>query len=298
MIAGMLPAIATGALAGGGIVVIIAAARPAPVRLDATLASLEASQPLHTGGRPSAEAALGQWLAAHLARPGRLAIPRADLALMGQTPETFLVRKVAAGLAGLVSFTLAAAVLALGGITLPWEVPAAASLAVGAGMFFLPDADLRAGAARRRRDFRYAWCSYLQLVRLACKAGAGTNDALESAASVGDGWVFARIHVALSTARAGHEPLWQGLMNLGTEIGAAEVCQVAETIRVAGSEGTKIADTLAAAAESLRQQLTTEARARANSRTAAMVVPLTLLGLGFILLMAYPPFYQLLQSTP
>ena len=295
---GMLPAVAAGALGGCGLAVIIASVRPAPVRLDATLASLEASAAPLARGRRSLEATLGQWLAAHLARPGRLAIPRADLALMGRTPETFLVRKVAAGLAGLASFTLAAAVLALGGISLPWELPVAASLAIGVAMFFLPDADLRAEAARRRRDFRYAWCSYLQLVRMARTAGAGTNDALQTAASVGDGWVFTRIYAALDTAQGEHAPLWRGLMDLGTQIGVAEVCQFAQTIQLAGSEGTKLADTLAAAAESLREQLTTETRARANSRTTAMVVPLTLLGLGFILLMAYPPFYQLLQSTP
>jgi hypothetical protein len=298
MTAGLLPVIAAGAVTGTGIAVTIAQARPAPARLDAVLARLEAGADVSTGGRRTAETALGEWLASHLGRPGGLAIPAADLALMGRTPEAFLVRKVTAGLAGLLSFTLAAAVLALGGITLPWEEPVAASLAAGAAMFFLPDVDVRAEAARQRQDWRYAWCSYLQLVRLARIAGAGTNDALESAARCGEGWVFARIQAALDAARTAHDPLWQGLQTLGRDIGVAEVCELAEMIQVAGSEGTKIADTLTAAAASLREQLITETRARANARTANMIVPLALLALGFILLMAYPPFYHLLATTP
>src|SRR5207248_5808899 len=135
-------------------------------------------------------------------------------------------------------------------------------------MFFLPDIELRGEAARRRRDWRYAWCSYLQLVRLARIAGAGINDALDSAAASGDGWVFTRIRAALESARAAHDPLWKGLLALGRDIGVAEVCELAETIEVAGSEGTRIADTLTAAAASLREQLITETRARANARTA------------------------------
>jgi len=204
------------------------------------------------------------------------------------------VRKLAFGLAGLVSFALAGLALAAGGASLPWEVPMAATLAVGAGMFMLPDVDVRAEAARRRRDFRYAWVSYVLLVRLARTAGAGITEALEYAARKGDGWVFARIRAALESASAAHEPLWQGLAELGAEIGAAEVAELAETARLAGSEGTRIAGTLAASADSMRRAMLTDTRARANARTTTMIVPLTLLGLGFVLLMGFPAFYALL----
>jgi hypothetical protein len=296
---GVLPAVATGAAAGAGLTLILAGARAAPVRLDAVLSRLDPATSGRDTSRPGTwEDTTGRWLMARLTWPGRATIPRADLALLGRTPEVFVVRKAAAALAGLVSFALMGAVLALAGMRLPWEAPTVAALAAGAAMFFVPDLDVRAEAARRREDFRYAWASYLQLVRLDRTGGAGTDDALESAAAAAGGWAFTRIRAALASARSAHQPLWQGLHSLGTEIGVPEVGEFAETIQVADSEGTQIAATLGAAADSMRERLQAGTRARANSRTATMIVPLTVLGLGFIFLMGFPPFYQLLSTAP
>jgi Type II secretion system (T2SS), protein F len=289
--------IAAGAVTGLGIVLVIAGLRPAPPRLDAVLARLDAATTAAQPGPRSLESALGGWLTARLARPGGLAIPRADLALLGRSPETFLVHKLAAAAAGLVSFGLLGVFFAATGVALPWEIPAAASVAAGAGMFFFPDYDVRAEAARRRRDFAHAFVAYLQLVRLARAAGAGTTEALEYAARLGGGWPFARIAGALGDARRAHEPPWQHLAHLGDQIGVAEVSELASAAEIAGSEGAKIAATLAAKTESLRGQLLADTRAKANARTTTMIVPLTLLGLGFVLLMAFPAFYTLIFAT-
>jgi Flp pilus assembly protein TadB len=226
-----------------------------------------------------------------------LAIPRTDLALLGRSPETFLVHKLAAATAGLGSFALLGVFFAATGTAMPWQIPAAASLAAGVGMFFFPDYDVRAEAARRRRDFTHAFVAYLQLVRLARTAGAGTNEALEYAARIGDGWPFARIAAALEDARTAHEPPWRHLAVLGEQIGVPEVTELAGTAEIAGSEGAKIAATLAAKTESLRGQLLAATRSRANSRTTTMIVPLSLLGLGLVLLMAFPAFYTLIFTT-
>ena len=286
---------AAGAVAGLGIVLVIAGLRPAPPRLDAVLARLDAPAVLPRRG--SLQAGLGGWMATHLARPGRLAIPRADLALLGRSPETFLMHKLTAAAAGLASFALLGLFFAATGTAMTWQIPAAASLAAGAGMFFFPDADVRAEAARRRRDFTHAFIAYLQLVRLARAAGAGTSEALEYAARIGSGWPFARIAAALQAARTAHEPPWRHLAALGEQIGVPEVSELAGTAEIAGSEGTKIAATLAAKTESLRGQLLADTRSRANSRTTTMIVPLSLLGLGLVLLMAFPAFYTLIFTT-
>src|SRR6266516_1639017 len=235
-----------GAAAGAGIVLVIAGLRPAPPRLDAVLARI--SVPAVLPGGASLQAGLGGWMATHLARPGRLAIPRTDLALLGRSPETFLVHKLAAAAAGLASFALLGLFFAATGTAMPWQIPAAASLA----------------------------------------AGAGTSEALEYAARIGSGWPFARIAAALQAARTAHEPPWRHLAALGEEIGVPEVSELAGTAEIAGSEGTKIAATLAAKTESLRGQLLADTRSRANSRTTTMIVPLSLLGLGLVLLMAFP----------
>jgi len=291
----LLP-VAAGAAAGIGLCLVIAEIWTAPPRIDAVLARLEAPA-APPGGSRSVDALLGRWLAARLDRPGGLAIPRADLALLGRTPEKFLVHKITAAVAGLLSFALLGAFFQLAGVRISWEMPAAAAVAAGAGMFFFPDFDVRAEAARRRRDFAHAWISYLQLVRLARAAGAGTNEALEYAARIGDGWVFTRIATVVDRSRRAHEPPWEGLAAFGEEIGVPEVSEFADTAEMAGSEGARIADTLAAKTESLRGQLLASARAKANSRTTTMVVPLTLLGLGFVLLLAFPAFYTLIYGT-
>jgi Flp pilus assembly protein TadB len=287
---------AAGAMAGAGIVLVIAGLQPAPPRLDAVLARLSAPGPAEPGP-VSPQAGLGGWLAAHLARPGRLAIPRTDLALLGRSPETFLVHKLAAAAAGLGSFALLGVFFAASGTAMPWQIPAAASLAAGVGMFFFPDYDVRAEAARQRRDFTHAFVAYLQLVRLARTAGAASSEALEYAARVGDGWPFTRIGAALDEARTAHEPAWQHLAALGEAIGVPEVTELAAAAQIAGSEGAKIAATLAAKTQSLRGQLLAATRSQANSRTTTMIVPLSLLGLGLVLLMAFPAFYTLIYTT-
>ena len=288
---------AAGACTGLGIVLVIAELWPAPPRLDAALARIHAPGPAPQPGPGSPGGRLGRWLAARLARTRLAAIPRADLALLDRAPETFLVHKLAASAAGLSAFALAGAFLAVTGIAVPWEAPAGAALAAAAGLWFAPDLDVRAEAARRRRDFTHAFISYLQLVRLARTAGAGTSEALEYAARTGDGWAFARIAAVLETAASAREPPWQHLAALGETIGVPEVSELAGTAEIAGTEGAKIAATLAARTESLRGRMLADTRARASSRTTTMIVPLTLLGMGFVLLLAWPAFYTLIYTT-
>ncbi len=295
----MIGLIVAGTACGLGIVLVIAGLRPAPPRLDAVLARLQASASgqAPAPGRPSLDTAAGGWLAARLAGTRLAVIPRTDLALLGRTPEQFLAHKLAAALTGLVSFALLGVFFAATGIALPWEIPGLVSLAAAGCLWFAPDLDLRSEAARRRRDFTHAFIAYLQLVRLARTAGAATSEALEYAARIGDGWAFERIAGVLAAAARAHEPPWHHLGDLGTQIGVPEVSELAGTAEIAGSEGTKIAATLAARTESLRGRMLAETRARANSRTTTMIVPLTLLGLGFVLLLAWPAFYTLVFTT-
>jgi hypothetical protein len=295
----MIGLIVAGAACGLGIVLVIAGLRPAPPQLDAVLARLQASASgqAPAPGRPPLDTAVGGWLAARLAGTRLAVIPRADLALLGRAPEQFLLHKLIAAITGLVSFALLGVFFAATGIALPWEIPGFVSLAAAAALWFAPDLDLRSEAAKRRRDFTHAFIAYLQLVRLARTAGAATSEALEYAARIGDGWAFERIAAVLAAAARAHEPPWQHLGDLGTQIGVPEVSELAGTAEIAGAEGTKIAATLAARTESLRGRMLAETRARANSRTTTMIVPLTLLGLGFVLILAWPAFYTLVFTT-
>lgn len=222
-----------------------------------------------------------------------LPVPAADLRLLGQRPDEWLASKLLFGLAGLAAVPFLTAVFALSGYDLPWSVPVAGSLLLGAVMFFTPDLVTRVNAAEKRRDFRHALTSYLDLVALERGAGAAPTEALEAAAQVGGGWAFERIAAALGQARRASRPPWEGLARLAAETGVPELADLAEIAGIAGNEGAKILDTLGARAESMRAEALANTKAQAGSRSTTMVLPIAMLAAGFLVLLIFPDFYRL-----
>ncbi len=222
--------------------------------------------------------------------------PAEDLALLGQDRESFLASKVICGLAGLVTVPLLSAALAASGTPVSLPVPAACSLLLAVALFFAPDLVTRVNAAERRTDFRHAMTSYLDLVALERGAGAGPTEALEAAADIGHGWAFQRIAVALDAARRAGAAPWTALAALAAQTGISELADLADIAEVAGHEGARILQTLAARAASMRAQALAADRARAGSRSTTMVVPIALLGAGFLLLLVFPVVYRTLGA--
>jgi Flp pilus assembly protein TadB len=304
-------AVAAGVLAGLGVFALVRELIPAAPRLDAALRRLDPAAglmgaPVWTG---SADLA-GMPRVAGGAKPGPLRrvgeqltaiapwlpVPSEDLALLDRDRSTWLASKVACGLIGLIAAPLVAAVLAIGGTRVPLSVPVIASLALGTGLFFAPDLVTRSSAQRRRSDFRYALASYLDLVALERGAGAGPTEALEAAADIGGGWAFERIRWALDNARRAGQAPWSGLAALAAQTGVIELADLADIAEVAGQEGAKILQTLAARAESMRAEALAGERARAGSRSTTMVIPIALLGAGFLILLVFPMIYRILGS--
>jgi len=279
--------ILAGCLAGAGVFVAVSQLIPGRPRLDAALARI------HAAGVPTA--APGGWLGL-TGRIGSavpwLPVPATDLALLGKTREQWLVSKVCCGLAGLAGIPLLTLALMLAGYHLTWTIPAFVSLLAGAGLFFAPDLVTRVNAAEKRADFRHALTSYLDLVALERGAGAGPTDSLEAAAQIGGGWAFARIAMALDAARRAGRPPWEGLASLAEQTGVTELTDLAEIAEVAGHEGARILQTLAARAESMRHEALAATKARAGSRSATMVVPIAVLGMGFLILLIFPVVYR------
>ncbi|HEY2506784.1 MAG TPA: type II secretion system F family protein [Streptosporangiaceae bacterium] len=222
-----------------------------------------------------------------------LPVPAAELRLLGQDPADWLASKAVCGVLGTALPLILTSLLALGGRELPWTVPVGATLALGVGMFFLPDLVTRVNAREKRSDFRQALTSYLDLVALERGAGAAPTEALEAAAAVGGGWAFQRIAAALDQARKSSRAPWDGLAQLAAETGITELADLAEIAGVAGQEGAKILDTLGARAESMRAEALAAARARASARSTTMVLPIALLAGGFLVLLIFPDFYRL-----
>jgi Flp pilus assembly protein TadB len=289
----------SGVLAGLGVLLIARELRPAPPRLDLALAQIQPSR--LPAPRPPAAADrrqfVGAWLVDHLTRPaGVLALPRTDLALLQRPAERFMLDKLAWFLAGLITPGVIVALLALAGASPPWTLPVLASLGSAAGLSFVPDALLRSAARERRRDFRYAFTAYLQLVLLERDAGAALNTALEDPATIAGGWAFTRIHQVLARARRAQQHPWQALADLGEQIGLPDLLDLAHTAQIAGGEGARMHDVLHAKIASMRHEAAATARAEANTRTTTMWVPTSVLMLGFVILIGFPFFYRLLNA--
>lgn len=280
--------VAAGALTGLGCWLVVSELVPAGPSLRAAIDRLDSSG--SSDDRIVLPARLGERLAA--AAPW-VHVPRQDLRLLGQDPADWLARKVILGFAGLAGVPVLSALLAVGGLSLRWTIPAGATVALAAGLFFVPDVATRMRARGRRADFRYALTSYIDLVALERGAGAAPTEALEAAAEVGCGWAFERIGGALSRARNESTQPWDGLARLAGEIGISELADLAEIASVAGQDGARILDTLGARAESMRAEALAAAKSQAGARSTTMVLPIALLAGGFLVLLIFPDFYRL-----
>jgi Flp pilus assembly protein TadB len=281
--------VAGGLLAGLGCWLFAGELIPAGPSLRAALDRLDSG-----GGRADDRAPFRVRLGRRLATSAPwLPVPTADLRLLGQDPAAWLTTKVGYGVIGLALVPVLSALLALGGHALPVTVPVGGTLALGVGMFVLPDLVTRVNASQKRADFRHALTSYLDLVALERGAGAAPTEALEAAAEVGSGWAFERIGAALDRARKASRPPWDGLAALAVDIGIAELGDLAEIAGVAGQEGARILETLTARAESMRSQALAATKAKAGARSTTMVLPIALLAAGFLVLLIFPDFYRL-----
>jgi Flp pilus assembly protein TadB len=278
--------ILSGTLAGLGVFVAVTQIVPARPHLDAALARI------HGTARHDFEPLTLRSVGRRLGTLPWLPVPTVDLAMLGQDREQWLTSKVTCGLFGLCLIPFFELLLFIAGHPLPLAIPAVATLALSVGLFFAPDLVVKVNAEEKRTDFRHALTSYLDLVALERGAGAAPTEALEAAAQIGGGWAFERIAAALTGARKAGRPPWEGLADLAEQTGILELADLAEIAEVAGQEGARILQTLSARAESMRAEALAATKAKANSRSTTMVVPIALLGAGFLLLLTFPVVYR------
>lgn len=271
-----------GAATGAGAGCVLVALVPAPPDLKAALANLS-PEPVRKPGRD-----------VRLGMLSRLTLPGRDLELIGDNLDRFLLRKLLFGALGLAFPPVLTALMAIIGLSLPLVIPGLASLALGAALFFAPDLDVRRRAVAAREEMRRAVCVYLELVALERVADAGTAEALQRAADVGDGLAFVLIRDALVRAQLAGQPAWQGLANLGERVQLPELADVADIMRVSGEDGAAVYTTLRARAASLRTAVLTATAAEANAASEHLIMPVALLGIAFMALLGYPAFARIL----
>ncbi len=275
---------------------------PRPSLADALASLRRLPAPAPVLSAVEAERGLVSRLGAPLAtglfrRAGSGVIPASvqrELAVLGRPVDRHLADKCGLALVGLLLVPATVALLALGSVTLPLLLPLWASLILAVGGFFLPDLAVRAEAAKRRRDFRHALSSFLDLVVISLAAGGGVEGALRDAAGIGQGWAFASLRQALATARLTREPPWSTLGRLGAELGVPELEEMAASVGLAGTEGARVRQSLAAKAASLRGHRLADAESDAQAATERMSFPVVLLFMGFLIFVGFPAIQRVI----
>lgn len=291
----MTAALLLGALAGLAAVGAARALFPAPPPLEVVLRRLDGSRELApiAGTDRDLTSVVGRRVGgalerALLATGVRLDGLEPDLRLMGTDLQRHLGTKVVVALVGFLLPPLTGALTAVAGVAFPAVLTVGGGLVLGVVFFFVPDLTLHSEAEKRRRSFRHGLGSFLDLVVIGLAGGAGVESALRDAAAIGEGHSYAQLRRALDvTALTGETP-WAALARLGEELGVAELAELASSVSLAGTEGARVRDSLAAKARSLRDHALASAEADAQSATERMAFPVVLLFLGFMVLVGYP----------
>lgn len=280
-----------GAVFGLGVFLVIYALRPAVPDLGEALARLDGvASPVRAKAEDKTTRAVRArtWLATMVRRLPGIKIPAADLRLLDTTVDSFLLRKVTFAVVSLVAPLCAVQLASLAGLRSQFTLPVVGGLVLAVIGFFVPDAAVRQRAARRRREFRRALCSYLDLAALERAAQRGTAESLTRPAELGQGWVFRQINTKMREAqRAGTQP-WEALAELADEVGVTELSDLASIGRIAGTSGASIHRTLRARSDGLRAALLAEEKTAAKIASERMVIPGALLAFVFAGLLLYP----------
>jgi len=295
---GFQVAILGGLVVGAGFAVLLLRFAPVHADLAEALARLAPGPDVRhadAGPRPPALERAGAWALRVL--PASLRpVPEADLALLEATPAGFLGQKMAFALIGLFTPALLEAILVLGGIPLPVAVPVVATLGLAVGLFLLPDLSVRQDAARAREEFVRALAAYIDLVALERYCGSGTRQALEVAAGISDSWVFRRLRETLAYSTWAGEPPWDGLSAMARRLAIPDLADLADIMRLSGSEGAQVYRTLRARATSMRTAMLNDDLTKANEVSEKMSIPVSVLGIVFMVILVAPALLTVLFS--
>jgi tight adherence protein C len=290
-----------GAGAGLGLWLIVVGWWPRPPRLDKALVALDPAP--HPADTPALDEISG-WTA-RAGRPAvryllRLGLPtagtRRDLATIGKPVGVHLAEQATATVVGLLLPPVLAATLALLGLDPGVAIPTVALVLLAGLGFLAPKLSARSEAAKHRAGFRHALGSFLDLVVVSLAGGAGVDQALDDAATVGRGPAYAELRYALTEARLARVAPWDTLGALGERVGVEQLQQLAATVGLAGTEGAKVRTSLRSRAAALRTRQLTDAEADASAATERMSLPIVALFTGFLIFLGYPAVVAVLTG--
>jgi len=290
----LLPVVLTGGTVGAGLALLVRELlRPQPALGPALARSAPATL---TMPEPELdrEERWGRWLLARLERLPGVRIPTTNLALLGQGPGQFMLKKTALAALGLLCPQVATIPWIIAGVGLPFYVPAGVGLLIAGLLFITPDLAVRDQAKRAWEEFAHALSAYLDLVALKRAADAGPAEALEKAAEVGRGWPFLYLQGALRRARLEKIPPYQALAELAAEYELPVLADVADIMRGSATDGAAVYKALRARTAALNAELLADQAAEANAASEKMTAPGALLAVLVMLLMAFPAVIRML----
>ena len=290
----LLPVVVTGGTVGAGVALLIRELlqpQPAlgPALARSAPAALTTSEP-----ELDREEVWGRWLLARLERLPGVRVPTTNLALLGQGPGQFMLKKTALAGLGLLCPVIATIPWIIAGVGLPFYAPAGVGLIIAALLFITPDLAVRDQARRAREEFAHALSAYLDLVALKRAADAGPGEALEKAAEAGEGWPFLYLQGALRRARLEKIPPYQALTELAHEYDLPVLDDVADIMRGSATDGAAVYKALRARTAALNAELLADQAAEANTASEKMTAPGALLAVLVMLLMAFPAVIRML----
>ncbi|MEU8951615.1 hypothetical protein [Streptomyces sp. NPDC048489] len=236
----------------------------------------------------------GRWLQSRLEYLPGFRVPVRDLALLGQGPGRFILKKTALAALGLFCPVIAMVPWIVAGLSLPFYVPAGVGLLASGLLFITPDLAVRDAAKRAREEFAHALAAYLDLVALKRAADAGPAEALEKAAGIGRSWPFLYLQGALRRARMEKIPPYQALSELAAEYDLPVLGDVADIMRGSATDGAAVYKALWARSAALNAELLAAQAAEANAASEKMTAPGALLAVLVMLLMAFPAVIRIL----
>jgi Flp pilus assembly protein TadB len=280
----LLAVIGGGAL-GGGIAVLVVGLLPSAPALGPAL------DRLYPATRRDTSLTLLGWLRR------RIQVPRADLAILGRTPERYVLSLVLSAVTMLsLPIVVTFFALILGFHVTPVVPVGAVALAAAFGVG-LAHQDVVSKAKTARDEFIRGMCTYLDLAATQVRGGHGPMESLERAVEICHGWVFDHIRGALMRANLQLTPPWNELKRLSLELNIVELGDLADIMRSAASEGAAVYQTLRAKADSLRDQIRTQQMEKAEVRTNKLDIPAAALILVLLVLMIYPFMAKLFEQT-
>lgn len=275
---------------GAGIIIFVRGLVP-PARPLAVLTA-ELHQPRQTTLVPSAR----RWdrLASRLAGTPSVTF-LADCAAAGIDPRRVQLDRLTGSsvFAGIVAVPLL--VFPFTGVDVSAPASAIAVLAAGGCGWLYPGVDVRRRAVKARDAWMHALTTYVDLVGIGIAGGAGVDDAVLSAAELGAGPQLEQLAQVLREAATRRQKQAAALDELGVRLGLPALIELAASLELATTDGSRVRETLLAKAQSFRTRQLTDVEAAAQKASESMGVAPAVMAIAAVILIGYPAVARLLQ---